>query len=504
MAMIKCPECGQDISDKAQKCVNCGHPLEHIENKTKKCPECGKDIDNNAVECPFCGCPIEENIRENNISYNKNKKKPYGKIMAIGAAIIVIIAIAFSLGGNEETDIKKVTEIYMNEMVKGNLEESQMYLEKEYNYSDNPFLLVKDLESFKNYISKFQFKIKSVEEDKKKEIATVELEVQHPDPEELIQAQIDAITLYMEDDALKKAFDEKLESEDLGTVTENAFLDLVKVDKEWKIKINNNFEMLLGFGKNAESSPEIITENEEKLNEQQKYIEENIELVDFTVKEYESYSGKAPGIADISIKNNGDKDIVSLKLQLDFLSETGEILDSKNMVILGSFDEPIKAGYSWKMEDGRFFEIENLNDSVNLEKVDVWICDAQLEKGQKTTSVKSEEEQYIEDYLELTNYKVEMCESYTKRCPGLLNISVKNNGDRDVAKVTVTVFFQDENGNNVAEDSFMVIGNIFDSDILKANYSWKMESGKFYELNNLADDIDISRYTVEITDIAFE
>ena len=27
MAMIKCPECGKEISDKAEKCMNCGVEL---------------------------------------------------------------------------------------------------------------------------------------------------------------------------------------------------------------------------------------------------------------------------------------------------------------------------------------------------------------------------------------------------------------------------------------------------------------------------------------------
>ena len=27
MAMIKCPECGRDVSDKAEKCIHCGYPL---------------------------------------------------------------------------------------------------------------------------------------------------------------------------------------------------------------------------------------------------------------------------------------------------------------------------------------------------------------------------------------------------------------------------------------------------------------------------------------------
>ena len=32
MALIKCPECGKEVSDKAKICVHCGYPLK---DKTK-------------------------------------------------------------------------------------------------------------------------------------------------------------------------------------------------------------------------------------------------------------------------------------------------------------------------------------------------------------------------------------------------------------------------------------------------------------------------------------
>lgn len=38
MALIKCPECGQEISDKALTCPKCGNPLKDINKITQQSP----------------------------------------------------------------------------------------------------------------------------------------------------------------------------------------------------------------------------------------------------------------------------------------------------------------------------------------------------------------------------------------------------------------------------------------------------------------------------------
>lgn len=43
MALIKCPECGKEISDKSDKCIHCGFPL--IETKNTICNINGKEYD---------------------------------------------------------------------------------------------------------------------------------------------------------------------------------------------------------------------------------------------------------------------------------------------------------------------------------------------------------------------------------------------------------------------------------------------------------------------------
>ncbi len=51
MAMIKCPECGHIISDKAPFCPSCGV---EIAGRVMKCPECGNEYFSDQPECPYC------------------------------------------------------------------------------------------------------------------------------------------------------------------------------------------------------------------------------------------------------------------------------------------------------------------------------------------------------------------------------------------------------------------------------------------------------------------
>ena len=80
MALIKCEECGKDISDKATQCINCGVPINSkptmIEEKTKFCESCGSKVYLDAVICPSCGVPCKElekttTTAEKNISCSK-------------------------------------------------------------------------------------------------------------------------------------------------------------------------------------------------------------------------------------------------------------------------------------------------------------------------------------------------------------------------------------------------------------------------------------------------
>lgn len=59
MALITCPECGREVSDKATSCPNCGSPINNSGN-TKFCQHCGEVIDKECVICPKCGKQVGE------------------------------------------------------------------------------------------------------------------------------------------------------------------------------------------------------------------------------------------------------------------------------------------------------------------------------------------------------------------------------------------------------------------------------------------------------------
>lgn len=42
MALMKCPECGLQVSDKALACPHCGYPLDNAVKKEKRTRTCDK------------------------------------------------------------------------------------------------------------------------------------------------------------------------------------------------------------------------------------------------------------------------------------------------------------------------------------------------------------------------------------------------------------------------------------------------------------------------------
>ena len=128
MAMIKCPECGGEISGKARKCIHCGKVLIEEVLPKKFCSECGKEVPIDADECPFCGCPFEdEKVTENNnVAANpkKNDSRKVKKVIipvAIVAVIVIIVALTINImrnSLNEDEQLAYQNAINMRSMLR--------------------------------------------------------------------------------------------------------------------------------------------------------------------------------------------------------------------------------------------------------------------------------------------------------------------------------------------------------------------------------------------------
>lgn len=68
MALIKCKECGNEISSSANVCPHCG-----IKVSITKCPECGAKVSDDLKNCKECGYPINKTSYSNLITENLDK-----------------------------------------------------------------------------------------------------------------------------------------------------------------------------------------------------------------------------------------------------------------------------------------------------------------------------------------------------------------------------------------------------------------------------------------------
>lgn len=85
MAMIKCRECGNEMSDHAKMCPNCG-----VENNIMFCPECDKQLSLKASICPNCGYTFKN---------NKSLKNDEVNALSLSGMIVGIVSLFIDFFG---------------------------------------------------------------------------------------------------------------------------------------------------------------------------------------------------------------------------------------------------------------------------------------------------------------------------------------------------------------------------------------------------------------------
>ena len=131
MALIKCVECGNDVSDKATACPKCGMPIQIEKPKDNNeaeriCVECGNIIDLTTGICTNCGY-MPENVNDHKRAKKKRIAIIVSCIVVIALLVLIIARVIYVKKGNayvmsackelanEEGRLPNIKEIYISD-----------------------------------------------------------------------------------------------------------------------------------------------------------------------------------------------------------------------------------------------------------------------------------------------------------------------------------------------------------------------------------------------------
>jgi hypothetical protein len=117
-----------------------------------------------------------------------------------------------------------------------------------------------------------------------------------------------------------------------------------------------------------------------------------------------------------------------------------------------------------------------------------------------------EKQDYIEN-IQLYELKSKYHETYFDgKVPGV-TFKLKNNGNRTLKRVEVTVYFKDSDGNIIFEEDYLPVlvseYSFNDNKPLKPNYVWSL-GDKFYKAEKVPSEWKVGSVSAKITDIEFE
>ena len=130
-----------------------------------------------------------------------------------------------------------------------------------------------------------------------------------------------------------------------------------------------------------------------------------------------------------------------------------------------------------------------------------------IEETTKAMEEFTEKMNYM-DKVEITEFRAERIDTYSKKDVPAVRISLKNRGDRSLDKVKVVVYFQDKDGNTIFEEDYLpVLVSAYsfsgDNKPLKPGYVKEMDKGKYYTLESALSDWQEGKALAKIVDIEF-
>ncbi len=452
------------------------------------------------VYCSSCGQKIQREAEDKGkVKNQKSKLVIVSLFFVITLAVIsLMLFIVFRVPNPENIVID-----YWSALQSGDYEKAEQYM------VDKSYLFSWQEEEQNNIVFAElirRIEIKTEGHRINKDEAVVDVVISHPDIQKMIGYSLQEIfketfSLTFSDTPDSELQDERIEEiqlealEKAPVVTTKSKVTLVLQQREWKLVESPLVDIVNIFDYEDEIDLNENLEVTDFLKEE--YIREHIELRSSEVGLTSTYSGEVPSLSSLEFKNNGERDIDTITVTVYFKDAGGNRIAEDNIRI-SFYDAPLRGGYSWRMEERRYYELKNLTDEVDLNNNEVKIT--QISFIESSNNIDNSKVEYINAHIELRSSEVGLTSTYSGEVPSLSSLEFKNNGERDIDTITVTVYFKDAGGNRIAEDNIRI--SFYDTP-LRGGYSWRMEERRYYELKNLTDEVDLNNNEVKIKDISF-
>jgi len=129
-----------------------------------------------------------------------------------------------------------------------------------------------------------------------------------------------------------------------------------------------------------------------------------------------------------------------------------------------------------------------------------------LNETESEIAEQKEKQDYIQ-FVTLFDFEARRIDTYSDKGLPAVTFAVKNEGNRTLNKVEVTVYFKDENGNTFFEEDYFPVlvssYSLSNNKPLKPNYVQRQEKGKYYTIKELGDEWKAGAAEALVTDIEF-
>lgn len=156
-------------------------------------------------------------------------------------------------------------------------------------------------------------------------------------------------------------------------------------------------------------------------------------------------------------------------------------------------------------KDGKFeAALEIYNEIIKLDSLNENALQ-NIKEINKEIKKLQEKREYMKK-ISIYDFSAKYYESFLEgKVPGIV-FKVKNNGDRELSLIEVTIYFKDEANVVIYESKFRPINKngFWDNSTLKPNHIWQPERNTFYKSTSVPSEWQEGNADIEITDIEFE